>query len=58
VAREALRAQRVVAVRAAGAAGFVYSPPGAARLDPGAVVIVVGERERVAAVERLTRARA
>jgi voltage-gated potassium channel len=47
----------VVAVRPAGSAQFAYSPAGTIRLDPGAVVIVVGERDRVAKVEALTRAR-
>jgi voltage-gated potassium channel len=44
----------VVAVRPAGAQAFSYSPPPETRLDPGAVVIVVGERARVARVEALT----
>jgi voltage-gated potassium channel len=45
----------VVAVRPAGAPAFAYSPAGDVRLDAGAVVIVVGERSRVAKVEALTR---
>jgi voltage-gated potassium channel len=48
----------VVAVRPAGGSAFSYSPAPATRLDPGAVVIVVGERERVARVEALTGASA
>jgi voltage-gated potassium channel len=48
----------VVAVRPAGSSVFAYSPPPDTRLDPGAVVIVVGERERVARVEALTGAAA
>jgi voltage-gated potassium channel len=44
----------VVAVRPAGAGEFLYSPPPDTRLQPGAVVIVVGERARVVRVEALT----
>jgi voltage-gated potassium channel len=45
----------IVAVRPAGESAFVYSPPADTRLHAGAVVIVVGERARVARVEALTR---
>lgn len=48
---------QVVALRAADARAFVYSPPATAVLEAGAVVIVVGERERVAGVEAVAHAR-
>ncbi|MDP2339566.1 MAG: potassium channel family protein [Deltaproteobacteria bacterium] len=46
---------QVVALRSAGELGFRYSPPANAPLADESVVIVIGERERVARVEALAK---